>query len=63
LAGDTEALRARLREEILGTTAGHFKEFGKALEAFARQGRVCALGGGAVEKAALEKGWHTEKVL
>ena len=63
LCGDTETLRARLRDEILGTTAAHFKEFGQALLAFSAKGRVCALGGGALERAAMEQGWQVEKVL
>ena len=63
LCGDTEDLRSRLREEILGTTASHFKEFGRALQAFSAKGRVCALGGGTLERAAAEQGWHTEKVM
>lgn len=63
LGGDTVDLRQQLREEILGATPAHFKEFGEALEAFSRQGRICALGGDALERAARERGWHTERVL
>ncbi len=63
LCGDTESLRQRLREEILGTTAAHFQEFGKVLEAFSAKGRICALGGAALERAAQEQGWHVEKIL
>ena len=63
LSGDTVDLRQQLREEILGTTAARFKEFGEALEAFAGRGRICALGGDALERAAKERGWHIERVL
>lgn len=63
LCGDTEERRQQLREEILGATAAHCKEFGHALEAFAEQGRVCVLGGGAVERAARGKGWSVQQVL
>lgn len=63
LCGDTPELRQQLRDEILGTEARHFKEFGKALEAFAAKGRICALGGAALERAALKKGWEIVKLL
>jgi Zn-dependent M16 (insulinase) family peptidase len=63
LCGDSDSLRARLREEILGTTAAHFKEFGRSLLSFSAGGRVCALGGGALERAAHAHGWHVEKLL
>lgn len=63
LCGDTAELRQQLREEILGTTPEHFKEFGQALEAFSSRGRICALGGDALERVALERGWQIERVL
>lgn len=63
LTGDTGALRQQLREEILGATVDHFREFGQALESFTSQGRICALGGNALERVAKEQGWHREKVL
>lgn len=63
LSGDDEERRARLREEILGTTAGHFRAFGQALLAFGAKGRICALGGGALERTAAEHGWHAVKVM
>ena len=63
LCGDTEARRQQLRDEILGTTAAHFKEFGQALEAFTTQGHICALGGNALERAAQDSGWAMVKIL
>lgn len=63
LCGDTVELRQQLREEILGTSAARFKEFGKALESFAAKGRICALGGAALERAAMKKGWDAVKLL
>ncbi|MCL1939588.1 MAG: insulinase family protein [Desulfovibrionaceae bacterium] len=63
LSGDAEELRQQLREEILGTTSAHFKAFGEALAAFTGQGRICALGGSALERVAREKGWQVEKLL
>lgn len=63
LSGDTIELRQQLREDILGTTSAHFKEFGRALEGFSAKGRICALGGDALERVARERGWHIERVL
>ena len=63
LTGDTVELRQQLRDEILGTGPGHFREFGEALEGFVSKGRICALGGSALERVAREKGWQTEKLL
>ena len=63
LSGDTLELRQQLRDDILGTTVEHFREFGQALEAFTARGRICALGGDALKRAAAERGWHMEKVL
>ncbi len=63
LANDTEERRARLREEILGTTPKHFKDFGHALNAFTTKGSICALGGTALERIAREQGWECLRVL
>jgi hypothetical protein len=63
LCADTEEIRQRLREEILGTTSAHFKEFGEALAALSKQGRICALGGNSLERVARDKGWAIEKLL
>jgi len=63
LSGDTDELRQQVREEILGATARHFREFGEALEAFSAKGHVCALGGKAVERVAAEGGWTSVAVL
>jgi Zn-dependent M16 (insulinase) family peptidase len=63
LCGDTDSLRAKLREDILSTSAEHFQAFGQSLHNFSAAGRICALGGGALERVARERGWHVEKVL
>lgn len=63
LNGDSIEQRQQLREEILGTTAEQFKKFGQALEAFSAKGRVCALGGDALEAVGKKRGWHIERVL
>lgn len=63
LSSDTPELRRQLREEILGTTPDHFREFGEALAAFGEQGRICALGGSALERVARERGWSIEQLL
>lgn len=63
LSHDTEEDRQRMREQVLSTTPAHFKAFGQALEAFSRQGRVCGLGGSALERAAKDAGWLCTQVL
>lgn len=44
LAGDSEAARQKLREEILSTTLDHFHAFGEQIAALANHGRVAAMG-------------------
>ena len=64
LTGETVAMRAKTRAEVLGTTAGHFKAFGQALaEAGSRKVQVAALGGDMLEKTAREAGWEQVRVL
>jgi Zn-dependent M16 (insulinase) family peptidase len=63
LAGDTQELRQRMRDEILGTTQAHFRFFGEALGSALPQGRSCVLGGAALEKAANGGGWDTLRLL
>lgn len=52
LTGDTDAARQKMREEILGTTLDHFRQFADVLEAAAAKGRVVMLGGSDVERYA-----------
>jgi Zn-dependent M16 (insulinase) family peptidase len=63
LARDTDELRQTLREEILGAGPDHFRRFGQALEALAPEGRICALGGAALDSAARKAGWARTAVL
>lgn len=59
LAGITHEHRQKIREEILGTTLDHFREFGRALDYGLKNdpGMVCVMGGEEqMEKAALELG-------
>lgn len=52
LIGSTEEDRQRIREEVLGTTAAHFRQFADALEAVKNHGRVFVLGSAdAIQKA------------
>lgn len=44
LTNDTENLRQKMREELLGTTTAHFKAMGRMLKAVADQGVVKVLG-------------------
>ncbi|MBQ9407744.1 MAG: insulinase family protein [Desulfovibrio sp.] len=63
LAQDTEELRGRMREEMLGTSATHFRQFAEVLAEAAHKGAVCVLGGSAVEAAAASHGWTRRKLL
>ncbi|MDE7371398.1 MAG: insulinase family protein [Desulfovibrio sp.] len=63
LAGNTEELRQRTREEMLATTAEDFVRFADTLEAAAEAGEICVLGGQKAENAAQEAGWMTRQVL
>ena len=56
LLGVTDEERQARREEILGTTPGHFREFADALDAVARDGAVAAVASAdAAEAAAKER--------
>ncbi|MDR2124897.1 MAG: insulinase family protein [Desulfovibrio sp.] len=63
LGADDEERRGRMREEILSTTRKDFTDFAAALEALKNRGRVCVLGGPALERTAAEQGWTVLKVL
>ena len=45
LAGVDEAYRQERRDEVLGTTEAHFRDFAVVLDEAARQGQVVVLGG------------------
>ena len=63
LADDREDLRQKMREEILSTTRRDFADFAEVMAEAARNGKVCALGGSAVEEAAARNGWTVRRVL
>jgi Zn-dependent M16 (insulinase) family peptidase len=63
LTGETAELRQRMRDEIFSTTQREFREFGQVLEAAMEKGRVCALGGAALEKTAADQGWSMLRLL
>ncbi|MDR1947461.1 MAG: insulinase family protein [Desulfovibrio sp.] len=63
LSADDEERRGRMREEILGTTQKDFTDFAAALEALKDKGRVCVLGGAALERTAAEQGWPALKIV
>ena len=44
LIGDTDAMRQRMREEMLSTTAADIRNFGDAMAQVAAKGRVVVLG-------------------
>lgn len=56
LTNETEAVRQQFREEVLGTTADHFRAFADVLDQVREQGVVVVLGSGeAIEKANAER--------
>ena len=59
LFGESDAVRQRVREEVLGTTVEDFRRFGDALQAVTDHGRVVVLGSqSAIEQAATARpGW------
>ncbi len=64
LVGDTEESRQKMRDEIFGTTEGHFREFGAVMAKALEQGNTCVIGGATLEKhAASEQGWVSQKLL
>ena len=63
LTKDTDAARALMREEILSTTAKHFRDFADVLAAAAAKGHICVLGGPKTEAAAAKHGWESSKLI
>jgi len=66
LAGDTDEIRQRIREEILGSTAADFRAFADTLDQVADRGLVVVLGSQAAIEAAnaAKPGWlDVSKVL
>ena len=66
LIGTTDEERQQIRDEVLGTTAAHFRQFADALEAVKDYGHVVVLGSAdAIQKANGELGSRLEvmKVL
>ncbi len=61
LAGDSDAARQQMRDEILSTTNDHFRALADVMAEAARTGRVAVLGGAALERVAAEKGWRVER--
>ena len=57
LTGVTDADRQRLRDEVLSTTAAHFRQFGDVLAEVSRAGRVVVMGSkDAIEDANAQRG-------
>ncbi|RME45674.1 MAG: peptidase M16 [Caldilineae bacterium] len=66
LIGYTDEARQQFREEVLGTTAAHFRAFAEVLEAVRKEGLVVVMGSAeAIEAANAERGdWlQVQKVL
>ena len=52
-----------MRDEILGTTAQHFRDFADVLAEAAGHGVTCVLGGAQTRAAAEAHGWQTQELL
>lgn len=63
LAHDDEAIRQRMRDEILATTPDHFRAFADILDKVAKSGNTVVLGGAALADVAKEQAWAEIKVL
>ena len=63
LCGDTDDIRARIREEALSTTLKDFHEFAPWLARVLEASTPCALGGPDAEHAARSAGWTVRKLL
>ena len=63
LAGNTEELRQRTREQMLATTAEDFVRFADTLDKAAQAGEICVLGGQKAEAAAGAAGWTAHNIL
>lgn len=62
LCGESDEERQKLREEMLSTTAGDFRDFAETLAPL-KAGDVCVIGGQAAEEAAERHGWAVRRVL
>lgn len=63
IAGDTPERRARMRDEILSTSAKDLTAFGEVLAEALPKARTAALGGAALEEYAREQGWEINKLM
>lgn len=63
LTGNTPDIRARVRQEVLSTTADHFRLFGQVLAEALPGAVTVGLGGQALEDYARSHGWEVRKIL
>lgn len=64
LTGESDALRAQLRREVLASSAEHVDMFAGMLDVFAKHGRVSVLGGQtALENELQDTGWPLLRLL
>ena len=63
LTGDTDAIRQRIRDEILSTTLQDFHNFAPHLARAVDEAVPCALGGPDAEAAARAHGWTRTRLL
>lgn len=62
LSGITREMREQRRAEMLGATAADFNNFAGMLDAAARNGVICVLGGEKAKAAAAQHGWRQESL-
>lgn len=63
IAGDSAERRAKMRDEILSTTAKDVANFGEVLAAALPKACTAALGGAALEEYAKKEGWSINKLM
>ncbi len=63
LSRDNDELRRQLRDEVLGTNAGHLKKLGEVMSEAMPKAAVAGLGGSALEEMAGKEGWEINRVL
>ena len=63
LAGDSEEARQTFRDEILSTTARDFLAVADVLEAVAREGVTCVVGGARTREVAEARGWAGQDIV
>ncbi|MDR1855867.1 MAG: insulinase family protein [Desulfovibrio sp.] len=62
MAGESDEMRQKMREEIFGVTAADFQAFGEVLAEAGKSAAICVLGGEAVGKVAKARNWSEQTI-